>query len=66
MTDRPMCATCRFFDPAEKIVAEIESKRGLCRVNAPSSNAAKPWPVVSRMDWCGEHPALDPHEADPT
>lgn len=54
--EKPICGTCHFFDAAP--LAGTPAKNGVCRVNAPTPNAAKPWPVVQRTDWCGEHPAF--------
>ena len=59
MADTPTCATCRWFDPT-KPLAGSQPKNGLCRVNPPSVNAVKPWPVVQGIDWCGEHDPKDP------
>ncbi len=53
--ETPTCATCRFFDRVKPLAGSAPTN-GICRVNAPTSNAAKPWPVVQAADWCGEHP----------
>ena len=58
MTDKPTCATCRFFDRTNSSGAPTF---GHCRVNPPVPYQNRTvWPMVTLTDWCGAHPACSP------
>ena len=57
MTDKPTCATCRFFDHQSTDAGNF----GYCRVHPPVPYQGRTvWPIVDYADWCGAHPAFSP------
>ena len=48
MSERPTCASCRFFSTPDADV-------GLCRRFPPPDDGANRFPLVANETWCGEY-----------
>ena len=67
--ERPTCATCAYYDPADPSVTPGEDM-GLCRRSSPRAVTSSydddaelscfpTWPVVVETEWCGEHSGFE-------